>query len=275
VNGNPEPDLASLRAVAVEAAWAGSRALEPFVRDRVVLEVETKSANDFVTRADLASERAISEVIRSRFPKHRILGEEEEGGESLGGEVPLWVVDPLDGTTNFIRGFPMYAVSVACTLEGRPVAGAVLDVARNELFEASRGGGCSCSGRALRVSGRAGLEGALIATGFPFRRRHRTEAFLASFRSVFSRVADVRRAGAAALDLASVAAGRLDGFWEEGLGPWDIAAGGLLVEEAGGVVSDFRGGGDHLRTGAVVAAGPGVHGPLRELIGRHQESGTG
>jgi myo-inositol-1(or 4)-monophosphatase len=169
----------------------------------------------------------------------------------------------------------MYAVSVACTLEGHAVVGAVIDPVRNELFEASRGGGALCSGRPLRVSGRAGLQGALIATGFPFRRRHRTDAFLASFRSVFSQVADVRRAGAAAIDLAAVAAGRLDGFWEEGLGPWDIAAGGLLIEEAGGVVTDFEGGSDHLRTGAVVAAGPGIHGPLRELVSRHQGSGTG
>jgi myo-inositol-1(or 4)-monophosphatase len=269
------PDRAifeSLRRVAVEAARAGARALNPFVRDRVELEVEAKAANDFVTRADLASERAVSAVILGRYPDHRLLGE-EEADERLGGPDPLWIIDPLDGTTNFIRGFPIYAVSVACSIESRIVAGAVLDVARDEMFSASRGGGAFTGDRPLRVSGRAGLAGALIATGFPFRRRPRLEAFLGAFRAVFAEVSDVRRAGAAAIDLASVAAGRLDGFWEEGLGPWDIAAGSLLVEEAGGVATDFVGGGEFLSSGAVVAAGPGVHGPLRDLVYRHQGTG--
>jgi myo-inositol-1(or 4)-monophosphatase len=261
-----------LRRVAEDAARAGARALEPFLRDRVELEVEAKAANDFVTRADLASERAVSAAIQARCPDHRILGE-EEAGERLGGDVPLWIIDPLDGTTNFIRGFPVYAVSVACSVEARVVAGAVLDIARGEMFSASRGGGAFCGDRPLRVSGRAGLAGGLIATGFPFRRRHRLEAFLGAFRSVFAEVSDIRRAGAAAIDLAAVAAGRLDGFWEEGLGPWDIAAGSLLVEEAGGVVTDFTGGPAFLADGAVVAAGPGVHGPLRDLVHRHQGAG--
>jgi len=164
----------------------------------------------------------------------------------------------------------MFAVSVACAIEDRVVAGAVLDVARNELFTAARGAGAFCGGRRLQVSDRPSLDGALVATGFPFRRRHRTEAFLGSFQAVFARVADVRRAGSAAIDLASVAAGRLDGFWEEGLGPWDIAAGALLIEEAGGTVTDFEGDTRYLETGAVVAAGPGVHGPLREIVHTHQ-----
>lgn len=273
MTGLAQDELFGLRQLAVEAAQAGARALEPFLRDRAELDVETKAANDFVTRADLASERAVAELIQRRRPDHRILGE-EEGTERIGGAVPLWIVDPLDGTTNFIRGFPMYAVSVACTVEARPVASAVIDVARGELFSAHRGGGAFCGERPLRVSGRAGLAGGLIATGFPFRRRQRTDSFLAAFRAVFAQVADVRRAGSAALDLASVAAGRLDGFWEEGLGPWDIAAGALLVQEAGGVVTDFSGADDHLASGAVVAAGPGLHGPLRELVCQHQGTGT-
>lgn len=261
-------DPLALQATAIRAARAGAAALRPFVSGDAALEVTPKSEHDFVTAADLAAERAITAEILGAHPEHRVLGEEESRADLFGPGL-VWIVDPLDGTTNFIHGYPVFAISVACAERGRALAGAVLDPSRDELFAAARGHGASLNGAPIRVSPRRRLKEGLIGTGFPFRRLHRTEEYLDSFRAVLVDTAGIRRAGSAALDLASVAAGRFDGFWEEGLGPWDIAAGALLIEEAGGVVTDFQGGDRYLETGAIVAGAPGVQEELRSRIEPH------
>lgn len=265
-------EILALRESAVAAAQAGAGALEPFLAKERALSIEEKGAHDFVTAADHAAEDAVREEILRRHPDHQILGEEGDK-VSLDNDGPLWIVDPLDGTTNFIHGYPVFAVSVACAVEGRVVAGAILDPSRGDLYAAARGAGAMLNGHFLTASKRTSLDEALIATGFPFRRIERLESFLGTFREVLRRASGIRRPGSAALDLASVAAGRMDGFWEEGLGPWDIAAGGLMIEEAGGVISDFGGGARYLETGAVVAGSGGVHAELREIVFRHQGEG--
>jgi len=266
-------DYRMLLSTAIAAARAGAAALTPYLDGRAALEVTEKTEHDFVTAADLASERAIrSEVLRAHA-KHRVLGEEESRAELLAPGL-LWIVDPLDGTTNFIHRFPVFAVSVACAESGRILAGAVLDPSRDELFAAARGAGATLNGQPIRVSARRQMRDALIATGFPFRRLHRVEEYIDSFRAVLQDTAGIRRAGSASLDLAAVAAGRFDGFWEEGLGPWDVAAGALLIEEAGGIVTDFRGGSRYLETGAIVAGAPGVQEELRARIEPHLGDGA-
>lgn len=254
--------------VAIRAARAGALALAPFRGGEAALEVTEKATHDFVTAADLASERAVVGTIREACPDHAILAEEERAAE-LGTPGPLWIIDPLDGTTNFIHGVPVFAVSVACAIDGRVAAAAVYDPSRDELFAAGRGRGATLNGRPIRVSDRARFQDALIGTGFPFRQQHRIDRYLASFRAVVADTAGIRRAGSAALDLCFVAAGRFDGFWEEGLGPWDMAAGALLIEEAGGIVTDMRGGGRYLETGAIVAGSPAVHPVLHGLVAAH------
>ncbi len=261
-------DPSELLATAIRAARAGAAALAEYAGGRAPLGIEQKGLHDFVTRADLASERAVLAVIREAHPGHLVLAEEESRAE-LTHPGPLWIVDPLDGTTNFIHGFPAYAVSVACAVGGRVVAGAVLDPCRDELFGAVRGGGATRNGAPIRVSGRAGLQDALVGTGFPFRQHARIDAYLQSLRAVIADTAGIRRAGSAALDLCSVACGRFDGFWEEGLGPWDMAAGALLIEEAGGTVTDMRGGDRWLETGSIVAGTPGVYPALYGLVAAH------
>jgi myo-inositol-1(or 4)-monophosphatase len=257
---------------AVDAARAGAAALEPFEARRSEMDVSEKRMHDFVTEADLAAERAIRELIEARHPVHRILGEEGERID-LDDPAPTWIVDPLDGTTNFIHGLPIYAVSIGCAVDGRVVAGAVLDPSRGELFVAERGAGAYVGERRVRVSACETLAGSLLATGFPFRTIERADVYFEGFKEILRIAAGIRRPGSAALDLASVAAGRTDGFWEEGLGPWDIAAGSLLIEEAGGVVTDFVGGGGAIETGAIVAGTPGVHAELREIVHRHLGEG--
>ena len=265
--------LRELLGTARRAAEAGVRAIEPFIGAAERLEITEKGLNDFVTRADHQSEQAIADAIRREQPRHVILAEENLRAE-LDRPEPLWIIDPLDGTTNFIHGFPVFSVSVACAVAGCVVAGVVIDPTRHEVFEATRGGGAAINGLAQRVTSQAGLQGALIGTGFPFRRVQRLEPFLDTFRAVFAQTAGIRRAGSAALDLSYVACGRLDGFWEEGLGPWDMAAGSLMIEEAGGVVTDFLGGGRFLQTGAIVAGAPGVHRELRPTVERWQGDGS-
>ncbi len=257
-----------LRDVAIRAARAGAGALAPFLSGRVPLDVKGKAAHDFVTAADVASERAVSAAIREAFPGHAILGEEEERAD-LHTPGPLWIIDPLDGTTNFIHGFPAFCVSVGCVQDGRVLAGAVLDPTRDELFAAARGAGSTLNGAAIRVTGRGTLADALIGTGFPFRQHQHVERYLDALRAVMAEVAGVRRAGSAALDLCYVACGRFDGFWEEALKPWDVAAGSLIIEEAGGVVTDFAGGDTWLERGNIVTGTPAVAAELRALVHRH------
>lgn len=230
------------------------------------LQVTTKGRNDFVSDVDHLAEQEIISVIKKAYPSHAI--QAEESG-SQGDSDTVWVIDPLDGTTNFLHGFPHYCVSIAVKVKNRVEHAVVFDPVRDELFTASRGEGAKLNDRRLRVTKRRELAGALVATGFPFKYPRHHDAFMASLNAVFPKVADVRRAGSAALDLAYVAAGRLDAYWEIGLQDWDLAAGLLLVEEAGGVVTDFAGGDNVFNKGNVVAAGFGLHPLMLSTIQPH------
>ena len=256
----------SLVAVAMTAAQRGGEVVRRSFRALDPAEVAEKARNDFVSAADRASEDAITSYLAARTPEIGVLAE-ESGGHGRPGK--RWVVDPLDGTTNFVRSFPHFAVSVALVNDGRVEVGAIYDPMRDELFSAARGAGAWCNGRRLRVTGRPGLAGALITTGFPFRVHHLLDTYLRVFHDVFLEVAAIRRPGAAALDLAHTAAGIFDAFFEFALSPWDVAAGALLVEEAGGGVTNLDGGAESLSHGNVVAATPGVHPGLLALIRRH------
>jgi myo-inositol-1(or 4)-monophosphatase len=260
----PEVLLATARA----AAEAGASVVRRLFRD-ATLGVERKGANDFVTEADRGSERAIVEAIRRRHPDHAVLAEEGTGGGAVSAGQVEWLIDPLDGTTNFLQGLPMFCVSVACRRDGELLAGVVLDPVRDEVFEAARGAGATWNGRPMRVSARPGLDGAFLATGYPFKAHAALDLYLEVFRDVFLRARAIRRCGAAALDLAYTAAGVYDGFFEFRLSPWDIAAGALLIAEAGGVVSDLDGGPGHLATGNVVAGNPAVQPELLAVLRRH------
>ncbi|MFZ1294703.1 MAG: inositol monophosphatase family protein [Pseudomonadales bacterium] len=223
-----------------------------------LVEVSRKSDNDFVTETDLAAEREIIFQLRKAYPDHAVLAEESGWTGDIGNSPFHWIIDPLDGTTNFMRGIPHFAVSIACLKDGRLEHGVIVDPIRREEFTATRGSGAQLNGRRMRVSSRAGFQEAVLGTGIPFRdpARQHIDAYLKVLREFASRSAGIRRAGAATLDLAYVAAGRLDGFWEMGLQPWDIAAGALMVQEAGGLVSDFDGGSNWLESGNIVAANP-------------------
>jgi myo-inositol-1(or 4)-monophosphatase len=248
------------------AVSAARRAGEVIVRslDRVgALAVSEKGRNDFVSEVDRAAEQVLIATVRKSYPAHGFLA--EESGAAAGDDY-TWVVDPLDGTTNFLHGFPQFAVSVACRHRGRAEVAVVLDPMRGELFTAERGAGTQLDGRRLRVSQRAGLDGALVGTGFPFRENRRWLApYLAMLERVMQSTAGVRRPGAASLDLAYVAAGRLDAFWEVGLSPWDTAAGNLLITEAGGLVGNLAGGEYH-DAGHLLAGTPRVFAALAELF---------
>jgi myo-inositol-1(or 4)-monophosphatase len=237
------------------------------------LDVTEKSTNDFVSEVDRQAEETIIAVIREAYPNHGILAEESgaQPGQK-GGEAYQWVIDPLDGTTNFLHGFPQFAVSIAMRHKGRLEHAVIYDPLRQELFSASRGSGAQLNDRRLRVSTRKGLDGALLGTGFPFKQQKYLDTYLATFRALFPMTAGIRRPGSAALDLAYVAAGRLDGFWEIGLQPWDMAAGALLIQEAGGLVSDFSGGNAFLETGNLVAGNPKVFKAILQAIRPHLPS---
>ncbi len=257
------PDPASLLETAVAAARsAGAILAARFGGQRTV---EHKGRIDLVTDADRAAEAAALGVIRARFPDHAILAEESGGTE--GGAAFRWIVDPLDGTVNYAHGIPHFSVSIACEEHGRLVAGAILDPIRDELFTATRGGGAFLGERRLATTGVAEVHRALLATGFPYWVHERPEEVVTLFDGFLRRAQGLRRFGSAALDLAWVAAGRYDGFFERGLKPWDMAAGALLVEEAGGRVSALDGGPAELARGEVIAAGEALH-PLLVAIAR-------
>lgn len=227
------------------------------------LEVRSKGKNDFVTDIDLAAERDIVETIRKHYPDHAILA--EESGQHGDSEF-VWIIDPLDGTTNFLHGYPQFAVSIGVQRRGRMEHGVVYDPLRQELFTTSRGEGAQLDGRKIRVSSHIGLEGALIGTGFPYRTNLRwLDNYLAMMKTVMQQTAGIRRPGSAALDLAYVAAGRLDGFWEFGLSAWDTAAGTLLITEAGGMVGTLSGG-EYKQQGHILAGTPKVYAPLLEAL---------
>ena len=230
------------------------------------LAIHSKDRNDFVTEVDQNAEQEIISILRRAFPDHSILA--EESGLREGNEYQ-WIIDPLDGTTNFLHGFPQFAVSIALKHKGRLEHAVVYDPTRQELFTASRGGGAQLNDHRLRVTKRKGLEGALLGTGFPFKQQEHLETYLETFKALFPTTAGIRRPGSAALDLAYVAAGRLDGFWEIGLNAWDMAAGALLVQEAGGLISDFSGDDNYLETGNVVAGSPKVFKAMLQTIRPH------
>jgi myo-inositol-1(or 4)-monophosphatase len=251
------------------AVRAARRAGELIVRSLNRLEsltVASKGRNDFVTEVDRAAEREIIATIRRHYPEHAFLA--EESGRS-GTHETLWIVDPLDGTTNFLHGFPVFAVSIACQIRGRLEHAVIYDPMRQELFTASRGAGAHLDNHRIRVSKARSVDGALIATGFPYRANTRyLDAYLAMLRAVIERAAGVRRPGAAALDLAYVAAGRVDAFWEIGLSPWDTAAGTLLIQEAGGRTGTLSGA-EYTQGGHIVAGTPKVYTALLELLAPH------
>lgn len=250
--------------IAIKAARRAATVINRASTQLDLLSVQAKSPNDFVTEVDHAAEKAIIEILRDAFPGHGILA--EESGESGPESEFNWIIDPLDGTTNFIHGFPQYAISIAQTKNGVLEHAVVYDPVSNELFTASRGSGAFLNDRRIRVSRRNRLNDALLGTGFPFRQFDNVDAYLAMFKELTQKTAGIRRPGAAALDLAYVAAGRLDGFWEMGLSPWDMAAGVLLIQEAGGLVSDLSGEGNFMTTGNVVAGSPKIFGQILPII---------
>jgi myo-inositol-1(or 4)-monophosphatase len=227
------------------------------------LRVDQKSRNDFVSEVDRQAELTIIQELRSKFPSHGILG--EETGTHQGDEFQ-WIIDPLDGTTNYLHGVPQFSISIALMHKGRLEHGLVYDPVRDEMFTGSRGNGAKINDRKLRVTRRPNLEGALIGTGLPFRDQRFLKQYLGMLEVMIKDTAGIRRPGSAALDFAYLAAGRTDGFWELGLSKWDFAAGVLLVREAGGVVTDLAGGEDYLDTGNVVAGGLKVHNAMLRLI---------
>lgn len=256
--------------IALRAARKAADIIAHAYQQLDTVKVQVKSTNDYVTDIDTAAERAIIAILKRSYPEHGFKG--EESGYQLGigeGEHYLWIIDPLDGTTNFIHGMPQFAVSIACQYKNRIEHAIVIDPIRQEEFIASRGHGASLNGKRIRVSNRPSLKGALIGTGFPFRENQMgsLDHYLSMFRNLIGDTAGIRRAGAASLDLAYVAAGRFDGFWEFGLHDWDIAAGCLLITEAGGFVGDFRGGDKHLENGQIVCGNPKC---FREILTRIQ-----
>jgi myo-inositol-1(or 4)-monophosphatase len=264
---DPEAFLSEIEGIAVlgaEQLMAHWRALKPD-------QVNEKARNDLVSAADLASEEMIIGAIRSRFPDHNILSE-EAGSPTPTDSGTTWIIDPLDGTTNFVHGIPQFAISIGVAVQGRIDFGVILDPYKNDLFSAARGRGARWNGTMCRVSEREGLAGALLATGFPFKAHRLLDPYLSIFRDVFLRCKAIRRPGAAALDLAYTACGLFDGFFEFQLSAWDIAAGSLLVEEAGGVITGMDGGTDYLSSGNVVCGTAGVHRELLEVVSAHQES---
>jgi len=229
------------------------------------LQVKSKRANDFVTEVDRGAEAAIIEIVQKSYPDHGILGEESGSIDSAKQEY-RWIIDPLDGTTNFIHGFPQYCVSIGVEHRGALTHGVVYDPIRDELFTASKGAGAFLNDRRIRVSKCTRLSDALVGTGFPFKELTRVDLYLRQLKHLMEKSSGVRRAGAAALDLAYVACGRLDGFWELGLSPWDIAAGALLIQEAGGLVGDLDGDQNFLESGDLCAAAPKLFPALLQAL---------
>ncbi len=241
--------------IAIRAARRAGDFIERSVDMSGNLDITSKSHNDFVSDVDKKAEKEIIAILKKAYPDHGILA--EESGEQDGNEYQ-WVIDPLDGTTNFLHGFPQFAVSIALLHKGRPEVGVIYDPMRRELFTAVRGGGATLNDRKIRVSKRRGLDGALLGTGFPYTDFSYMDTYMETLKALMPKTAGIRRPGSAALDLAYVAAGRIDGFWEFNLNAWDIAAGTLMVQEAGGIVTDFAGADNYLSSGNVIAANPKV-----------------
>jgi myo-inositol-1(or 4)-monophosphatase len=248
---------------AVKAARKAGSVINRASLDLEGIRIGAKGRSDFVTEVDHAAERIIVDILLKAYPDHAVLA--EESGASGTSEY-TWIIDPLDGTTNFIHGFPQYAVSIALRHRDLITQAVVYDPTRNELFTATRGRGAFLNERRIRVSRRDRLNESLIGTGFPFRSLEHLDDYVRMFKAITEHTAGIRRPGAAALDLAYVAAGRLDGFWEIGLSPWDMAAGSLLILEAGGLVSNFNGDPGYLDDGHIVCGAPKIFPPLLQLV---------
>lgn len=253
--------------IAIRAANAAAELIYDSMQHIDQLTISHKARNDFVSEVDKLAEERIIEVIRKAFPDHAIKAEESglSEGKDDQGECQ-WIIDPLDGTTNFLHGFPQFAVSIALRKKGKITHAVILNPVNQELFCAARGEGATLNNRRIRVSNQKSLEGALLGTGFPFKNQEYLDVYLQTFRALFSMTAGIRRPGSAALDLAYVASGRLDGFWEIALNDWDMAAGTLLVTEAGGLVSDFAGGNNYLKSGNIICGTPKVFKAILQKI---------
>ncbi len=257
--------------VAIKAARAAGAIINRAALDVEAVRVSQKQLNDFVTEVDVASERAIIETLLTAYPQHGILA--EESGNEYGSKTSefVWIIDPLDGTTNFIHGFPVYCVSIALAVRGKIEQAVVYDPTRNDLFTATRGRGAFLNERRIRVSKRTRMGECLISTGFPFRPGDNFQNYLTLMGDVMQRCAGLRRPGAAALDLAYVAAGFTDAFFETGLSIWDVAAGSLLVTEAGGLVGNFTGEADFLEQRECLAGNPRIYGQMVSIIGKYSK----
>jgi myo-inositol-1(or 4)-monophosphatase len=255
--------------IALRAArQAGKHILHASDRmDKVV--VSEKQTNDYVTEVDRSAEDIIISLLKKTYPDHGFIA--EETGNQYADRDYCWIIDPLDGTTNFVRGIPHFAVSIACRHQGRLEHAVVFNPVTGEEFTASRGQGAQLNGRRIRVTDREHLDGALLGTGIPFREHQhdRLPGYLATLGELAQQTAGIRRAGSAALDLAYVAAGRFDAFWEMGLQPWDMAAGVLLIQEAGGLVSDFSGGNQFMETGSIVCGSPRCFKHVLKVVNNH------
>lgn len=249
--------------IAVRAARNAGDLIQRSSENIGQLTISKKSKNDFVSEVDRMAEQEIINVIKSFYPDHSILA--EESGKIEGNEY-TWIIDPLDGTTNFLHGYPQYAVSIALKNKNKIEVGVVYDPLRDELFTAEKGGGAMLNNRRIRVSKQTDLSSALIGTGFPFKYPQHLDAYLSMFKTLTPTTAGIRRAGSAALDLAYLSAGRLDGFWEIGLKEWDMAAGILLVQEAGGVATDFSFNDQYLKSGNLISGNHKMHQALYQAI---------
>jgi len=258
--------------VAVKAARAAGAIINRAALDVESVRIAAKQTNDFVTEVDKAAEDIIIETLLGAYPDHGIWAEESGRREGKGsGRKHMWIIDPLDGTTNFIHGFPVYCVSIALMYDGKIEQAVVYDPTRNDLFCATKGRGAYLNDRRIRVAKRTMLRDCLLSTGFPFRPGDNFKSYMAMLTEVMPKVAGVRRAGSAALDLAYVAAGFSDGFFETGLSAWDVAAGSLLVTEAGGLVGNFSGEADFLEQKECVAANPRIYGQMVGLLGKYSK----
>jgi myo-inositol-1(or 4)-monophosphatase len=254
---------------AISAARDAGEIINRYAQQLDRLKVREKSNNELVSEVDLKAEQAIIYCLKKAYPSHAIMAEESgfsaSGSESESDEY-TWIIDPLDGTTNFIHGFPHYCVSIALKYKSRVEHAVIFDPVRKECFSASRGAGAQLNGVRIRVSKESNIDKALLGTGFPFRNKKYTDEYFETFKALFRQSACVRRAGAVALDLAYIACGRLEGFWDFGLKPWDIAAGSLLVKEAGGLVSNCQGEENFLDSGNIIAANPKIFKPILQAL---------
>ncbi len=267
----PSPNLHPMVNVAIKAARAAGNIINRAALDVEAVRISQKQVNDFVTEVDQAAEQIIIETLLTAYPGHGILAEESGQEHGAKDSEYVWIIDPLDGTTNFIHGLPVYCVSIALAVKGKIEQAVIYDPTRNDLFTATKGRGAFLNDRRLRVSKRIRMQECLISTGFPFRPGDNFQTYLAMMADIMPRCAGLRRPGAAALDLAYVAAGYTDGFFEAGLSPWDVAAGSLLVTEAGGLVGNFTGEANFLDQKECLAGNPKIYGQMVALMGKYSK----